>query len=115
MGITMITKLTLRQLQEQLPALLDRAVETGDEYVVQRNGEDYVVILSARGGALRGVTVELRRERHVVARARAAQVGESARRVVLRAAHGKRIRRGHYTLVLRSGSRVIARRAVRVG
>src|SRR5712691_2356078 len=44
----MAMKLTLRQLQEQLPTVLDRAVETGDEYVVQRNGEDYDVILSAR-------------------------------------------------------------------
>src|SRR3954451_2517603 len=60
-----------------------------------------LVILSARGGALRSVTVELRRGRHLVARARAAEVGESPRRVVLRAAHGSRIRRGHYTLVLR--------------
>jgi len=74
-----------------------------------------LVVLSASPGALRGVTVELRRGRHVVARTRAANVGESPRRVVLRGAHGSRIRRGHYTLVLRGAAGVLARRAVRVG
>lgn len=44
----MSTKLTIRELQERLPELLDKAVETGEEYMVQRNGEDYAVVVSAR-------------------------------------------------------------------
>jgi prevent-host-death family protein len=44
----MSTKLTIRELQERLPEVLDQAVETGEEYVVQRNGKDYAVVVSAR-------------------------------------------------------------------
>jgi prevent-host-death family protein len=44
----MSVRVTLHQLQEQLPELLDRAVESGEECVVQRDGEDYAVIISAR-------------------------------------------------------------------
>ena len=44
----MTVKLTISQFQKQLPEVLDRAVETGDEYVVQRNGKDHVVIVSAQ-------------------------------------------------------------------
>ena len=44
----MSTRLTIRELQERLPELLEQAVETGEEYVVQRNGEDYAVVVSAR-------------------------------------------------------------------
>src|SRR4051794_14573706 len=44
----MSVRVTLRQLQEQLPDLLERAVERGEPCVVERNGEDYAVIVSAR-------------------------------------------------------------------
>jgi len=44
----MSTKVTLSQLRKQLPALLDRAVERDEECIVQRNGKDYAVIISAR-------------------------------------------------------------------
>lgn len=44
----MSVKVTVRQLQDQLPDLLDRAVETGEEFIVERNGKDYAVIVSAR-------------------------------------------------------------------
>ena len=47
--------MTVRQLQEQLPELLDRAVEDGEECVVQRNGKDYAVIVSAREWRRRSV------------------------------------------------------------
>lgn len=44
----MSVKITIRELQEQLPDLLDRAVEHGEEVIVQRNGKDYAVLVSAR-------------------------------------------------------------------
>lgn len=43
----MSVKVTVRQLQEQLTNLLDRTVKDGEECIVQRNGEDYAVIISA--------------------------------------------------------------------
>lgn len=44
----MSAKVTLRQPREQLPAVIDHTVKTGEECVVQRNGKDYAVIVSAR-------------------------------------------------------------------
>jgi prevent-host-death family protein len=42
----MSVKVTVRQLQEQLPELLDRAVERGEECIVQRNGKAVAVLVS---------------------------------------------------------------------
>lgn len=44
----MSMKVTIHQLQEQLPDLLERAIQSGEECVVQRDGKDYAVIVSAR-------------------------------------------------------------------
>lgn len=44
----MSLKVSMRQLQDRLPELLDKAVETGEACVVQRQGKDYAVIVSAR-------------------------------------------------------------------
>ncbi len=44
----MSVKVTVRQLQDRLPELLDKAVQTGEECSVQRKGKDYAVIVSAR-------------------------------------------------------------------
>jgi prevent-host-death family protein len=44
----MSVRVTLDQLQERLTELLDRAVASGEECVVQRDGEEYAVIISAR-------------------------------------------------------------------
>jgi antitoxin (DNA-binding transcriptional repressor) of toxin-antitoxin stability system len=44
----MSVRVTVQQLQEQLPEFLDRAVQSGEECIVQRDGEDYAVIISAR-------------------------------------------------------------------
>lgn len=41
-------KVTAPQLQEQLPALLEHAVQSGEECIVQRHGRDYAVLVSAR-------------------------------------------------------------------
>jgi antitoxin (DNA-binding transcriptional repressor) of toxin-antitoxin stability system len=44
----MSVKVTVRQVQEQLPELMQRAVETGESCVVQRDGRDYAVIVGVR-------------------------------------------------------------------
>src|SRR5712692_1068145 len=44
----MSVKVSLRQFQDRLPELLDQVVNTGEEYVVQRNGKDCAVLVSAR-------------------------------------------------------------------
>jgi antitoxin (DNA-binding transcriptional repressor) of toxin-antitoxin stability system len=41
-------KVTVHQLQEQLPALLEHTVQSGEECIVQRHGKDYAVLVSAR-------------------------------------------------------------------
>ena len=41
-------KVTVHQLQEQLPALLEQTVESGEECIVQRQGKDYAVLVSAQ-------------------------------------------------------------------
>ena len=44
----MSVKVTVRQLQEQLPELLDRAVKSGEEYIVQHHGKAVAVLVSLR-------------------------------------------------------------------
>jgi antitoxin (DNA-binding transcriptional repressor) of toxin-antitoxin stability system len=41
-------KVTVPQLQEQLSALLEHTVQSGEECIVQRQGKDYAVLVSAR-------------------------------------------------------------------
>jgi antitoxin (DNA-binding transcriptional repressor) of toxin-antitoxin stability system len=41
-------KVDVRQLQEQFEELLDRAVTQGEECIIQRDGEDYAVLVGAR-------------------------------------------------------------------
>ena len=74
-----------------------------------------LTVLTASGGTIPDVTVEMRRGGHLVARARAGKVGAARRRAVLRRAHRRRFRHGHYTLVVRSAGRTLVRRTVRVG
>jgi antitoxin (DNA-binding transcriptional repressor) of toxin-antitoxin stability system len=49
----MSVRISVHQLQEQLPELLDRAVESGEEYIVERGGKEYAVVISARKGRQR--------------------------------------------------------------
>jgi prevent-host-death family protein len=44
----MSLRVSLDQLQDRLPELLDRVVKNGEEYVVQRDGKDCAVLVSAR-------------------------------------------------------------------
>jgi prevent-host-death family protein len=57
----MSVKLSLRQFQDRLPELLDQVVNTGEEYVVQRDGKDYAVLVSARNWRRRTVAERLDR------------------------------------------------------
>ncbi len=47
-GHSIRMKVTVHQLQEQLPTLLERTVQSGEECIVQRHGKDYAVLVSAR-------------------------------------------------------------------
>jgi antitoxin (DNA-binding transcriptional repressor) of toxin-antitoxin stability system len=51
----MSVKVTIHQLQDQLQDLLERTVQSGEECVVQRDGKDYAVIVSARAWRRRTV------------------------------------------------------------
>ncbi len=55
----MSVKVTERQVQEQLPELMQRAVETGEACVVQRDGRDYAVIVGVREWKRRRVGTSL--------------------------------------------------------
>ncbi len=44
----MSLKVSLRELEQQLPTLLEKVAEDGQECVVQRNGKDYAVIVSVQ-------------------------------------------------------------------
>lgn len=51
----MSVRVSVRQLQDQLPQLLDRTVAKGKLCVVERNGEDFAVLVSAREWKRRGI------------------------------------------------------------
>jgi prevent-host-death family protein len=55
----MSVKISLQELHDQLSDLLDDAVQTGEEYVVQRNGKDYAVIVSVQEWRRRTVNKRL--------------------------------------------------------
>jgi prevent-host-death family protein len=42
----MSVKVSLHQLRDRLSELLNRLDQTGEEFVVQRNGKDYAVVVS---------------------------------------------------------------------
>jgi prevent-host-death family protein len=44
----MSLKVSLRELEQQLPTLLEMVAKDGAECVVQRNGKDYAVIISVQ-------------------------------------------------------------------
>ena len=44
----MSVKVSMQQLQNQLPKLLDQVVKNGEEYIVQRDGKDCAIIVSTR-------------------------------------------------------------------
>lgn len=72
------------------------------------------VSVAAKGAALSGVTVELRRGGKLVARSKPVHVGAASRRLVLRRRDGRRFGAGAYTLVVRQNGRVLSRRPVRL-
>jgi phospholipase C len=80
---------------------------------VKRRLRGLVVDLEVDRGTLRGLDVELYSGRRLIARQFVADVGTRQHSVVLRV-HGRAPRHGRYTLVVRQGSRPVARRPVTV-
>jgi antitoxin (DNA-binding transcriptional repressor) of toxin-antitoxin stability system len=44
----MSVRVSVQQLQDELPELLEEAVQSGQECIIQRDGKDYAVMVSAR-------------------------------------------------------------------
>ena len=84
-------------------------------YGRRRHEHGVVVALSASGGSFARLVVELRRNGQVIAQATGRHVSTSPKRLVLRRTHGRRVAAGNYSLVVRNGNKVIARRHVHVG
>jgi len=55
----MSVRVSLRQLQDRLPELLDQIASTGEEFVVQRDGKDCAVLVSTRKWRRRRVAERL--------------------------------------------------------
>jgi antitoxin (DNA-binding transcriptional repressor) of toxin-antitoxin stability system len=55
----MSVKVTLGQVQSDLPELLDQLAKTGEVFVVQRGGKDCAVIVSARQWRRRRIAQDL--------------------------------------------------------
>src|SRR5260370_29191539 len=58
-GLKMSARVSIHQLQDRLAELLDRVVKTGEEYVVQRNGKDCAVLVSAQQWRRRNAALRL--------------------------------------------------------
>jgi phospholipase C len=84
-------------------------------YAVGRRAHEILLELRASGGTLSGLIVELMRGGKIVATGRVGHVGAAPHRVVLRPHHGQRFPQGHYTVVVRQGRTVLARRGIVVG
>jgi phospholipase C len=89
---------------------------SGDALVVRfygrrRREHGVVVALQTRSGTVKGLTVELDRGGHPVARAHVAHVGTARHVVTL---HGRRLGAGRYTLLVSQRGRVLVRRRVRL-
>jgi hypothetical protein len=99
--------------------VLDIDVGNGETVTVRFFGRSHPrrgvwVKVRTTGEPFSGLTVELRRGKTPIARSRPSRVTKAFTEVVLRRAHGRRFRSGRYTLVVRRGGRVIARRGVRL-
>jgi phospholipase C len=84
-------------------------------YSTRRPARSVEVTLRVSRGKLTNLVVELRRGNRIVARASVRSVGTRAHRIGLRPRHGHRFHRGHYELLVRHGSKTLARRGVIVG
>ncbi len=78
------------------------------------HGNAPVVAIRTSAGRLSGLTIELRRGRHVVARSHVAHVSTHTRTVVLAASARGRIPSGRYRLVVLRRGRIVLGRTVRL-
>jgi antitoxin (DNA-binding transcriptional repressor) of toxin-antitoxin stability system len=72
----MSERVSVRELQEQLPELLERTVRSGEECVIQRDGEDYAVLVSAQTWRRRETGRRAAAEGADAEEARAREVGQ---------------------------------------
>jgi prevent-host-death family protein len=107
----MSMRVTVRQLREHLPNILDRAVKDDQPCIIERGGETYAVIVSARqwrrhtiGKQLDALGPEYRLAKEKQARAEEL-LSESKRR------HLARGERRELNALLRDSERVMLRRA----
>ena len=74
-----------------------------------------LVVLNTRSGALKGLTIELRRGSTLVAKAEVGHVSKARHRAPLHLRAGQHFTAGRYNLVVRQGAKTILRRRVRLG
>ena len=84
-------------------------------YSVHRPARVIRVQLRVSRGALTNLVVELTKGKRVVGRTTVRSVGTRARRIALHPRDGHAFASGHYELVVRRGSKTLARRGVIVG
>jgi prevent-host-death family protein len=104
-------KVSLHQLQTHLPELLDQVIKTGEEYVVQRDGKDCAVLVSARQWRRRTAGKHL----DILGSAYRLPPADQARAEVLLAAKGQRsltaAERRELNALLRKCDAIMLRRA----
>jgi antitoxin (DNA-binding transcriptional repressor) of toxin-antitoxin stability system len=71
----MSERVSVRQFQERLPELLDRAVRSGEECIIERDGEEYAVLVSAQTWRRREADPEAANDTVETEEARAREVG----------------------------------------
>jgi hypothetical protein len=97
------------------PAAAARSTAVEVRWYGRRRRAHHGLVVAARAsdGTLDGVVVELRRAGRLLARSRPATLGTREREIVLRRAGGRRFPAGSYSLLVKRGGAVLARRAVR--
>jgi len=108
-------KVSVRQLQEELPDILDWTVKNGEECFIERRGETYAVIVSARewrrhtiGKRLDALGREYRLTKEKQARAEEL-LAEAKRRPL------NNLERRELNSLLRESERIMLRRAEAMG
>jgi hypothetical protein len=116
-GVTATPKPAFAAVEEALEKLgLCSAVTSGrlelDLRGIRRGGRDVQLALRMSAGSISGLTIELRRGRHLIARTRARGVASRWHEVVLHPR--RRLPAGRYTLLVLHEQRILIRKPARV-